>query len=300
MIQTWNGTLTRNLNQNWVVTAGYTGIKGTGLDILRAPSLGADGLPIPGTQPFIWESSDGHSLMNAMNLQVQRRLANGYSGNLSYTLAKSMDNASSLGAGGPVVAQNDNNLAAEYAPSNFDRRQQLSAVLYLELPWGPNRRWLKDGGLMASLFGEWSAQFNLTVQTGTPLTARVLGAANDLLRGVNGSRRANYDGAPIQLSDPTVDEFFNTTAFSLPAPGQYGDSSRNMIVGPGARQLNGLFQRDVRLGGTRAVTLQVNALNLLNEVQWATVDTNINSPTFGEVLSARPMRAVTITARFRY
>jgi hypothetical protein len=128
----------------------------------------------------------------------------------------------------------------------------------------------------------------------------VLGAANDLLRGVNGSRRANYDGAPIQLSDPTVDEFFNTTAFSLPAPGQYGDSFRNMIVGPGARQLNGLFQRDVRLGGNRALTLQVNALNLLNAVQWASVDTNINSQSFGQVTSARPMRAVTITARFRY
>jgi hypothetical protein len=112
-------------------------------------------------------------------------------------------------------------------------------------------------------------------------------------------------GAPTtterrQLSDPTVDEFFNTPAFSLPAPGQYGDSSRNMIVGPGARQLNGLFQRDLRLGGNRALTLQVNALNLLNAVQWASVDTNINSQSFGQVTSARPMRAVTITARFRY
>ena len=113
MIQTWNATLTRNLTQNWMVKAGYTGIKGTDLDILRAPSLGADGLPIPGTQPFIWESSGGHSLMNAGNLQLQRRLANGYSGGVSYTLAKSMDNASSLGAGGAVVAQNDKDLAAE-------------------------------------------------------------------------------------------------------------------------------------------------------------------------------------------
>ena len=73
-----------------------------------------------------------------------------------------------------------------------------------------------------------------------------------------------------------------------------------MIVGPGARQLNGLFQRDLRLGGNRAVTLQVNALNLLNTVQWASVDTNVNSPTFGQVMSARPMRTVTITARFRF
>ena len=58
--------------------------------------------------------------------------------------------------------------------------------------------------------------------------------------------------------------------------------------------------RDIRLSGNRAVTLQVNATNLLNTVQWTTIDTNINSPTFGQVLSVRPMRAVTMGLRFRF
>lgn len=300
MIQTWNATLTHNFTQNWVVQAGYTGIKGTDLDILRAPDLGPGGVPISSAQPFIWESSGGHSLMNAGSLQLQRRLANGFSGAISYTLARAMDNASSLGAGGPVVAQNDKNLEAEYARSNFDRRHQISGNVYVELPWGPNRRWLKNGGLAAALFGEWSAQFTLTLQSGVPLTARVLGAASDLLRGVNGSLRADYNGAPIALTDPNVDEYFNTTAFSVPLPGEYGNSARNIITGPGTHQLNGLFQRDIRLGLSRALTLQVNALNLLNAVQWAAVDTNVNSHTFGQVISARPMRTITLTARLRF
>ncbi len=300
MIQTWNATLTHNFTQNWVVLGGYTGIKGTDLDILRAPTLGPGGVPITSAQPFIWESSGGHSLMNAGNVQLQRRLAGGISGALSYTLARAMDNASSLGAGGAVVAQNDKDLNAEYALSNFDRRHQLSGNLYVELPWGPNRHWLKNGGVLAEIFGEWAAQLTLTLQSGTPLTARVLGAASDLLRGVNGSLRTDYNGAPIQLTDPTVDEFFNVNAFTIPPPGQYGDSSRNMIVGPGARQLNALFQSDLRLTPNRTLTLQVNALNLLDTVQWASVDTNVNSATFGSVLSAKPMRTITITARMRF
>ena len=307
MIQTWNATLTRNLSNNWMVQAGYTRITGTDLDLLRAPVLGAGaagvagaGAFLSGTQPFIWESSGGHSIMNGGTFQVRRRLADGYAGSFTYTIARAMDNASSLGAGGPVVAQNDKDLNAEWGRSNFDRRHQISGNVYVELPWGPNRRWLKDGGRLAAIAGEWSAQFTLTVQSGTPLTARVLGAASDLLRGVNGSLRANYYGAPISLADPTVDEFFSLAAFSPPAPGQFGDSPRNIITGPGARQLNGLFQRDVRLGATRSLTLQVNANNLLNTVQWAAVDTNINSPTFGHVLSARPMRTITVTARVRF
>src|SRR5207247_4333839 len=39
MIQTWNATVTRNVTQNWFVQAGYTLIKGSALDILRAPAL---------------------------------------------------------------------------------------------------------------------------------------------------------------------------------------------------------------------------------------------------------------------
>jgi hypothetical protein len=300
MIQTWNATLIHNLTQNWMVQAGYTGIKGSDLDILRAPGLGPGGTLVAGAQAFIWESSGGRSQMNGGNLQLRRRLANGVGGGVSYTLARAMDDAPSLGAGQSVVAQNDQNLAAEWGPSNFDRRQQLSGDLYFELPWGPNRRWLTDGGALAAIIGEWSAQVTLTLQSGTPLTARVLGAATDLLRGVNGSLRADDNGGPIQLADPTVDEFFNVTAFSVPPPGQFGDAARNSIVGPGARQLNALFQRDIRLGDTRSLTLQVNAVNLLDTVQWAAIDTNVNSSTFGHVISARPMRTMTIAARVRF
>jgi hypothetical protein len=239
-------------------------------------------------------------MMNGGTFQVQRRLATGYRGGVSYTIAKSMDSASSLGAGGTVVAQNDKDLESEWGISSFDRRHQISGNAHIELPWGPNRRWLKDGGTRAGLFGEWSVQLNVTLQSGTPLTARVLGASTDLLRGVNGSLRADDTGAPIQVSNPTIDEFFNVAAFSAPAQGMFGSSLRNSIVGPGARQLDAIFQRDVRLGGNRAMTLQVNAVNLLNTVRWAGVDTNVNSPSFGQVTSVRPMRTVTLTVRFRY
>jgi hypothetical protein len=211
-----------------------------------------------------------------------------------------MDNASSLGAGAPIVAQNDKDLASEWALSSFDRRQQVAGDLSVELPFGPNRRWLKDGGLLAGIVGEWTATLTMALQSGTPYTARVIGAVSDVFRGTNGSLRADYTGAPIQLSNPTVDEFFNAAAFVAPPAGLFGDSARNTIVGPGARQLNGLLTRDVRLGSTKSLTLQVNATNLLNTVQWASIDTSVNSPTFGQVLSVRPMRTVTVNVRFRF
>jgi len=58
--------------------------------------------------------------------------------------------------------------------------------------------------------------------------------------------------------------------------------------------------RDIRLNGNRAVTLQVNATNLLNTVQWTFIDTDFNSHTFGHVVSVKPMRAATMSLRFRF
>ena len=299
-IQMWNAAVTRNLTPNWAVTAAYTGTKGTNLDLLNAPNRGPLGLLDPDVQPFTWESSGGRSIMNAGSLQVRRKLAGGVSGGATYTLEKSMDDVSSLGAGGAVVAQNAQNLGAEWALSNFDRRNQLSADLGMELPFGPNRRWLKNGGLVANILGEWTLTLTLTLQSGTPLTAHVLGAATDVAQGTNGALRANYTGAPIQLGDPLVNAFFNTAAFTAPTAGQFGDAARNTIIGPGARQLNGALTRDVRIGGNRSVTLAINAVNLLNTVQWQAIDTNVNTSQYGQVLSARPMRTMTASIRVRF
>jgi hypothetical protein len=238
--------------------------------------------------------------LNAGNFQLTRRLANGVSGNVSYTLAKSMDNTPALGSGGTVVAQNPQDLASEWALSNFDRRHQFSSNLFVELPFGLNRRWLSNGGLLAGIFGSWSVSLTMTAQSDTPFTARVVGAASDVAQGITSALRADYTGAPIASSDPTVGQFFNTAAFTIPAVGLFGSAARNMIVGPGSRQLNGSLSRDVRLGSNRAVTLQINAINLLNTVQWASIDTNINSPTFGQVVAARPMRSMTANVRFRF
>jgi hypothetical protein len=176
----------------------------------------------------------------------------------------------------------------------------VSGNLNVELPWGRNRRWLSDGGWLAAIAGNWSMAATVTVQSGTPLTARCSTCASDVARGVGGTLRANYTGAPVSVVDPTIDQFFNTAAFAIPESGTFGNSRRNMIIGPGSRQLNAQFTRDVALGGNRNVSINVNANNLLNLVNYGSVDTNVNSPTFGQILSVRGRRTVRLNLRFRF
>ena len=111
---------------------------------------------------------------------------------------------------------------------------------------------------------------------------------------------ANYNGETIALANPTIDEFFNTAAFSVPPAGTFGTAGRNIIIGPGSRLVNGQVSRDIHLHATRTLTIQLTATNLLNAVNYAVVDAVVNSPTFGQVLSVRPMRSTQLNFRFRF
>lgn len=299
LIHQWTADYSRDLFKTWNVGATYFGTLGRHLDLLRAPNRTASGLRIAGVQSFTWQSSDGASHANGLSLRLQKRQTKGVSGQVSYTLATSRDNTTAT-SGNATVAQDDQNLAAEWARSNFDQRHQVSGSVSVQLPWGLNRHWLNHGGFLSAVVGDWSMNANLTWQSGTPLTVRCTSCASEVARGTGGTLRADYTGLPIQLSNPTIDQFVNTAAFTIPVPGTFGNSFRNMIVGPGSRLLNANFSRDVRLGGNRAVTIQATANNLLNMVNYTGIDTNINSPTFGQVTSVRPMRSVRLNLRFRF
>jgi trimeric autotransporter adhesin len=298
-VQVWNLDLQRDLTRTVQLGVGYTGTKGANLDLLRAPNRGPSGLLIAGVAPFIYESSGADSIMNALTLRLRKRMTNGVAVGGTYMLSKSIDDASSIAGTGGTVAQNDQNLAAERGLSSFDQRHRLSGDFTYELPFGSNKRWF-NGGVPAQIFGNWVLNGNAQLASGTPLTVRVLGAASDVAQGLNGTLRANYNGQPINLANPTTAEFFNIAAFSVPAPGTFGNSGRNIVIGPGTSVMNLGLTRNITFGQTRALSVQLLASNVFNTVQFASVDTAINSPTFGLVTSVRPMRRVQVLTRFRF
>jgi hypothetical protein len=60
------------------------------------------------------------------------------------------------------------------------------------------------------------------------------------------------------------------------------------------------LSRTVQLGDTRSFEARVTAANALNIVQFSGINTTLNSPTFGQVTGAAPMRALTVLARYRF
>jgi hypothetical protein len=48
------------------------------------------------------------------------------------------------------------------------------------------------------------------------------------------------------------------------------------------------------------LSVNLTASNLLNMVNYTGIDTMVNSPTFGQVTSVRPMRSMQLGLRFRF
>ena len=302
-VQIWNVDVQRTIGRTAVLGLGYTGTRGANLDMQRAPNRGPNGLLIANVQPFIWETSQAASTMHAFSVRLQKRLTKGFSGGVNYTYSRAFDNASTIGGGGAVVAQNDQNLAAEWGPSSFSQPHRFGGTFTYDLPFGLNKHWLNTDSAVGNILGGWQLAGNLAIASGSVFTPRVTGAIADVARGVNGTLRADYTGAPIYLVDPTTGQWFNTAAFVVPPAGQFGDAGRNSIRGPGSASLDMSMSKDVRFGGatsSRGMNLRVQASNILNLAEFSTIDTVVNSPTFGQVIGVRPMRSVQIITRFRF
>ena len=302
--QTWNFAIQQSLPHSLVVELGYLGTKGTRLDIQRLPNRAAPGSPLTAEQRrqignavgFTFDSSEGNSIYHAAQVRVTRRFSKGISLNALYTFSKSIDNASTLGGGAAVVAQNDRDLRAERGLSSFDQRHALTLSYILTSPVGENGL-LRGRGWGERLLKDWTMSGGMTAATGLPFTARVLGNQADTGgTGSVGSGRADATGLPVSSGAG----FFNPEAFTIPPPGRFGDAGRNTIPGPGRLAFNLSFGRSFRVDDRRRLEFRVDSQNFTNHVSFASINTIVNASNYGLPLAAASMRTMTATLRFRF
>ena len=326
-VQIRNLDIQQQIRPTLLLNIDYTGTKGTDLDILEAPNRTATGILIATAQAFIYENSVADSEANAGSVRLRKRLANGFSIGGIYTFSKSLDDASSIGAGATSgagraglgaggtaagggggssgggaasVAQNALDLRAERGLSSFNQTQKFTADYLLELPFGHDKRWLTGNTPWRAILGDWQWSGDWTIASGLPFTPRLLGNTAEINRGTNGTLRPDVvPGQSVKLSNPSIGKWFNTAAFALPA-GPYGDARRNSIIGPGTLLFDMAFTKVVPLKESRFLEFRAQATNIFNIPNYSSIDATFNSPTFGRVTGVGAMRQITMTARFRF
>jgi hypothetical protein len=283
----WQVSVQRDLPASLTVTATYLGTKGNRLMQEFVPNTYPAGATSPCTNcptGFIYLVSNGTSLRNAGQVQLRRRLRNGLTATVQYTLAKAMDDAASFdGANlnGAAVAQDWLNLDAEYARSNFDQRHLVSAQFEYS-----GRAFLNN----------WTFTSQLTAGSGLPLTPAYLRPLSGT--GITGAIRPDRTRAPIDAAPPGY--YVNPEAFAAPPAGQWGNAARNSITGPSQFSLNTGIMRTFMVSNRVSLDWRIDATNVLNRVTYSSVTTTVGSPQFGLPDRANPMRKVQSSARLRF
>jgi len=296
----WQLLVQRDLPGSLTITTTYLGTSGSHLLQESLPNT----YPIGAANPcpscpagFVYLSSNGTSMRNAGQLQIRRRLRNGLSASVQYTLARAIDDAAAAFTGaslaGAAIAQDWLNLAGEQAPSNFDQRHQMTAQFQYTSGVGLAGGALVDG-VRGSLLKGWTITSQLTVGSGLPFTPIYLTSVPGT--GVTGTIRADQITV---ASDGASGAYANAAAFAAPL-GHWGTAGRNSIRGPAQFALNASLGRSFLWGERLTLDWRIDATNALNVVTYTGINTIVGSPQFGLPIQANAMRKLQSSLRVRF
>ena len=309
--ETWGATVEHELPSNFLISAQYLGSHGVHLfsrgavDLCNTPVVfnPVDGdcvRPLdqyyPAGNPFgsvDFKHDVGASTYHGLNLSVERRFKSGLEFQTRYTWSHSI-NDGSVGGGESNGPENVDCLRCDNGPSVFDIRQNFTANLVYELPFGPGKSFLNDSGALGKVVGGWQLSSIGLWHTGHPLTVQMdlsnniqdpnnplfpAGLASTYLL-PNGddqdSQRPDVvPGVPVTLPGAGHNgvPLINAAAFTAPpvnAQGfftRFGDAPNGLIRALDSWQIDLALTKTTKLTERVAIEFGVQAFNILNHVQ---------------------------------
>lgn len=302
-VHQWNATVERQFGASWLVTAGYVGSRtnniwestplnnavflpgaSTANTNARRPLTLADATNGRFYGPLDLYVTDGTQRYHGMILSTSRRTVGGFGFTANYTLSHCFGSPEGGGGGTTNVSTGYNKPEDPgYDDGNCasDRLHNFSATASIQSPEFQNATWraIASGwrlvGAYRAISGPW-----LNITTGT----------DRALNGQQGTQRPNQI-----LDDPFADQsinpingarrYLNPLAFQQPALGTFGTMERNSIRGVANQNLDLALSRNFGLSGTQSMEIRIEAFNAFNWLQWGLPNTNLFSPTFGQIAS---------------
>jgi hypothetical protein len=320
---------------NWLFSLAYAGAKGSHLAVSRSnnqAALASPGEPVNGLTtnsvanaaervPFLGLAplvsrleSSGTSSYNSLQATVNKRLSYGLQFLAAYTFSKSIDTAGdSLGSaalgyvGDPIVGEqvfnNQNDLAAQRGPSDFDRRHRLVTSYTWELPQPAKHNKFSSSKLAEG----WAMSGVVTLQSGLPFSildsaaGMLFGPATFFTTGDLATGATLNEALRSGSVSNRVNQFFNTSVFA-PAPfipdgglidGKFpvtgggtifGDLGRNILRGPDQRNVDMALIKRTKVGEKASIVFRWEFFNFFNHPNFANPAGDVSSPsTFGKI-----------------
>ena len=304
-VDQWSLGVQRQLTKNTVAELNYVGSKGNNLlmriNIAQALEYTPDNPTVAGRKPFpnfgvyIDSTWSGTSKYNALNAKLEHH---GRDASRHLRLHLLEEHRQQVGgrrhrrlglqrlAGIPRQPQPGPRLRPLRLRRGPSRRRQLRVEPALRQGRALRRPALR---LRANaIIGGWQVNGIYIWQHGFPIT--------DPGRRPRGtSSTASARTGPTSPAIPTragerIEQWFNTGAFTQPALGQFGNSTRNMLRAPTINNLDFALFKNFNLPRGSRLQFRFESFNAFNHPNFTGVSTNITDPAFGRLTSARPGR----------
>jgi hypothetical protein len=299
----WNLNVQQELGAGFTGQLGYVGSSSHDLYVdpnFNQPQPGPGALgprrPFPQYSSILAFLPLDRSNYNSMIVQVERRFRRGFSFLGAYTWSHSLDYGGQVSDSLDYGPQNPYNWTSNYASSNFDVRQRLSASYIYELPFGAGKPWVNQPGVGRLLLGGWQLSGVVAVQTGLPITPIL---SYDPTNTGTTARPNVVSGAALYPSNQTPTDWFNNSAFVAPAAYTYGDAGRNIIRGPGLHNSDMGLQRTATIKEKYQVQFTAQAFNMFNTPQFGLPKNTVGIGTTGVITTvATPERQFQLGLHF--
>jgi hypothetical protein len=313
----WHISIQRELAKNMLLEVGYTGSRGLKLPfgvqlnqipdadlalgntlrnqvanpfypqlssgILSSPTVAYAQLLRPYPQ-FDQVTSDLADLANssyhALEAKYEKRYSKGLTVLVAYTWSKNMDLGIGAFSGDTVAAgviQDYNNLRGEYAPSALDQTHRIVGNVVYELPFLKSQK-----GLAGHILGGWELGAILSAYSGSPLG---ISQSTNTTDAQGGNQRPNWTGKSAALSNPTVQQWFDTSQFTLAPAYTFGNVARTLggLRSDGLKELDFTMNKTTTLYERLKLQIRAECFNLTNTPQFAPPATALGAAGFGAV-----------------
>jgi hypothetical protein len=247
---------------------------------------------------------------NALQITWRRRGASGLQYQAFYTYSRSMDEKSLISGGEShlegVTTLNALDLHRDYARSGFDARHSFVTSTTYPFPFRFQQKTL------GFILGGWTANGITTLRAGAPFTAAAggnpsrngdrwqpdrpnlnPGFSNDPTHGLS----QGCAGFPAGQRLGTPQLFYDPCAFSLPAPGTYGNLGRNTLTGPGLTNFDVSVEKTFKPREPMSVQFRAEVFNIFNNSNWSVPANSLFQGNGNRIGSAGSITALTTQPR---
>ncbi|MGH9163648.1 MAG: TonB-dependent receptor domain-containing protein, partial [Vicinamibacteraceae bacterium] len=285
-IESWNVTVQQELGWGFTGEIGYVGTRQRNINQIldqnagQVPGLGDAGRPLfqefGRTAHTGLLTNPGWSQYDALQTSLDRRFAQGLQMHVAYTWSKSFGICCDSLSDNPPEIQAREFFHLNRALLSLDRPHNVQASLVAELPFGPDKPFLNQGGVMSALARGWQINGLLSVYSGAPFTVTASDASLDL---PESQQRADQVKPEVEILGGIGpgQAYFDPLAFAAVTEARFGTAGFNTLRGPGFANLDFSLYRQFSLSPRLKLQVRVEAFNLTNTPHFDTPSADVSN-----------------------